>query len=191
LNARTALLGLFVLLTLVLASTTVYESGSKTTVTSTSTLTRTSTVTQTSTFATVATITTVTTMTTELTPFADPLFMVPPARNETELSFGADINDAIQFSCGYATEVTCTGVQFIDSATNTTTTILMTYPQIGQPNEPLWANCTFESSVTASGISVYLGQGYGYCVQVAVASSLSSNGTYIIAQPAGYTQPPA
>jgi len=43
LNARTALLGLFVALTIVLASTTVYESGIRTTLTSTSTSTNTST----------------------------------------------------------------------------------------------------------------------------------------------------
>lgn len=46
-NARSALLGLFVALTLVLASTTVYELGTRTTLTSTSTLTRTTTVTST------------------------------------------------------------------------------------------------------------------------------------------------
>ncbi len=44
-NARTALLGTFVALTIVLASTTLYESTSRTTVTSTSTQTETSTVT--------------------------------------------------------------------------------------------------------------------------------------------------
>lgn len=44
-NARTALLGLFVALTIVLASTTLYESTSKTTMTSTSTQTETSTTT--------------------------------------------------------------------------------------------------------------------------------------------------
>jgi hypothetical protein len=51
LNARSALLGLFVALTIVLASTTVYESGIRTTLTSTSTSTSTltSTVTQTTT----------------------------------------------------------------------------------------------------------------------------------------------
>jgi hypothetical protein len=43
LNVRTALLGLFVALTIVLASTTVYESGIRTTLTSTSTLTGTTT----------------------------------------------------------------------------------------------------------------------------------------------------
>jgi hypothetical protein len=48
LNARTALLGLFVALTIVLASTTVYESGTRTTVTSTSTSTSTGIVTATS-----------------------------------------------------------------------------------------------------------------------------------------------
>jgi hypothetical protein len=41
LNARTALLGLFVALTIIFASTTVYESGTRTTVTSTSTTTST------------------------------------------------------------------------------------------------------------------------------------------------------
>ena len=46
-NVRTALLGLFVVLTLVFASTTVYESGIRTTLTSTSTSTSTSTVTAT------------------------------------------------------------------------------------------------------------------------------------------------
>jgi len=50
LNARTALLGLFVALTIVLASTTVYESGIRTTLTSTSTST--STLTETTTVAT-------------------------------------------------------------------------------------------------------------------------------------------
>jgi hypothetical protein len=51
LNARSALLGLFVALTIVLASTTVYESGTRTTLTSTSTSTNTltSTLTQTTT----------------------------------------------------------------------------------------------------------------------------------------------
>ena len=44
-NVRTALLGLFVALTIVLASTTLYESTSKTMITSTSTQTETSTVT--------------------------------------------------------------------------------------------------------------------------------------------------
>lgn len=43
LNARTALLGLFVVLTMVFASTTVYESGTRTTLTSTSTSTSTAT----------------------------------------------------------------------------------------------------------------------------------------------------
>ena len=47
-NARTALLGLFVALTIVLASTTVYESSTRTTLTSTSTSTSTSTLTTTS-----------------------------------------------------------------------------------------------------------------------------------------------
>jgi hypothetical protein len=47
LNARSALLGLFVALTIVLASTTAYESGTRTTLTSTSTLTQTTTVTPT------------------------------------------------------------------------------------------------------------------------------------------------
>ncbi len=54
-NTRTALLGLFVALTIVLASTTVYESGARTTLTSTSTSTSTSTVTAIS----VSTITTI------------------------------------------------------------------------------------------------------------------------------------
>jgi hypothetical protein len=45
LNVRSALLGLFVALTIVLASTTVYESGARTTLTSTSTRTQTTTVT--------------------------------------------------------------------------------------------------------------------------------------------------
>lgn len=44
-NVRTALLGLFVALTMVLASATVYESGIKSTLTSTSTLTQNNTVT--------------------------------------------------------------------------------------------------------------------------------------------------
>jgi hypothetical protein len=44
-NVRTALLGLFMALTIVLASTTFYESTSKTTITSTSTQTETSTIT--------------------------------------------------------------------------------------------------------------------------------------------------
>jgi len=198
LNARTALLGLFVLLTVILASTTVYESGSSATVTSTSTLTRTSTVTQTSAFPTVATITTVTTVINELTPFANPLFMVPPANGGAEISFGADTNDAVQFDCGPAIGapgVTC-GVQFNNGGTaNTNTSIIMTYPQIGQPNEPAWANCIFEGSsyilesgipsgVVETSVSVYLGQEFGYCVQVAV-------GTYVIAEPTGYAQPPA
>jgi hypothetical protein len=47
LNARSALLGLFVALTIVLASTTVYESGTRTTLTSTTTATATSTITTT------------------------------------------------------------------------------------------------------------------------------------------------
>jgi hypothetical protein len=47
-NARTALLGLFVVLTIVFASSTVYESGLRTTLTSTSISTSTSTVTATS-----------------------------------------------------------------------------------------------------------------------------------------------
>ncbi len=47
-NVRTSLLGLFVVLTIVFASTTVYESGIRTTLTSTSTSTSTSTVTATS-----------------------------------------------------------------------------------------------------------------------------------------------
>lgn len=193
-NIRTALLGLFVVLTVLLASTTVYESTSRTTVTSTSTLTRTSTFTQTS---TLSTITTVTTVTTQLTPFANPLFMGPPANNGAEISFGADVNDAIQFDCGNATVgtgVTC-GLQFNNGgAANTNTSIIMTYPKIGQPNEPTWADCIFEGSyilesgipsgVVETSVSVYLGQGYGYCVQVAI-------GTFIIAQPTGYTQPPA
>jgi len=53
LNARTALLGLFVVLTIVFASTTLYESGVRTTLTSTSTATTTSTVTATSVFSTI------------------------------------------------------------------------------------------------------------------------------------------
>ena len=56
-NARTALLGLFVALTIVLASTTVYESGTRTTLTSTSTSTSTSTNTLTSTVTTTSTLT--------------------------------------------------------------------------------------------------------------------------------------
>jgi hypothetical protein len=48
LNVRTALLGIFVALTIAFASTTVYESGMRTTLTSTSTSTSTSTVTATS-----------------------------------------------------------------------------------------------------------------------------------------------
>jgi hypothetical protein len=47
LNIRTALLGLFVALTIVLASATVYASGIRTTLTSTSTLTQNNTVTET------------------------------------------------------------------------------------------------------------------------------------------------
>ena len=48
-NTRTALLGLFVALTIVLASATVYESGIRTTLTSTTTVTQNNTFTQTST----------------------------------------------------------------------------------------------------------------------------------------------
>jgi hypothetical protein len=59
LNARTALLGLFVALTIVLASTTVYESGTRTTLTSTSTATSTAT--------SVSTTTSTTTQTTTVT----------------------------------------------------------------------------------------------------------------------------
>jgi len=61
LNARTALLGLLVALTIVLASSTVYESGARTTVTSISTLTNTSTstLTQTSTVTDIGTTTSI------------------------------------------------------------------------------------------------------------------------------------
>ncbi len=57
-NARSALLGLFVALTIVLASTTVYESGTRTTLTSTSTATSTltSTLTQTTTITTTSSL---------------------------------------------------------------------------------------------------------------------------------------
>jgi len=59
LNVRTALLGLFVALTIVFASTTAYESGTRTTLTSTST--------STSTTTSVSTITSTTTETTTIT----------------------------------------------------------------------------------------------------------------------------
>ena len=59
-NARSALLGLFVALTIVLASTTVYESGTRTTLTSTSTSTDTST----STLTQTTTVTSTTRLTT-------------------------------------------------------------------------------------------------------------------------------
>jgi hypothetical protein len=61
LNARSALLGLFVALTIVFASTTLYESGIRTTLTSTSTSTSTltSTLTQTSTTTTTSSLSTV------------------------------------------------------------------------------------------------------------------------------------
>ena len=62
-NARSALLGVFVALTIVLASTTVYESGSRTTLTSTntstSTLTQTTTVTSTTWLTTTSLLTSV------------------------------------------------------------------------------------------------------------------------------------
>ncbi|MDG7016220.1 MAG: hypothetical protein JRM82_02475 [Nitrososphaerota archaeon] len=60
-NVRTALLGLFVVLTIALASTAVYESGSRSTFTSTSTLTQKSTVTATSVTTAVSTSTSVST----------------------------------------------------------------------------------------------------------------------------------
>ena len=63
LNARSALLVLFVALTIVLASTTVYESGTRTTLTSTSTATSTSTSTATSVSTTTSTTTQTTTVT--------------------------------------------------------------------------------------------------------------------------------
>jgi hypothetical protein len=67
LNARTALLGLFVALTIVLASTTVYESGTRTTVTSTSTSTSTLRSTSTNTLTSTLTQTTTSTATSTMT----------------------------------------------------------------------------------------------------------------------------
>lgn len=65
-NLRSALLVVFVALTIVLASTTVYESGIRTTVTSTSTMTNTSTSTLTSTLAQTTTVTSTTRVTTSM-----------------------------------------------------------------------------------------------------------------------------
>ncbi|MGH9918807.1 MAG: hypothetical protein ACRD6W_08075 [Nitrososphaerales archaeon] len=62
-NARTALLGLFVALTIAFASTTVYESGIRTTFTSTSTSTSTQTTTATSTSTATTTVTSLSTQT--------------------------------------------------------------------------------------------------------------------------------
>ncbi len=56
-NVKTALMGLFVVLTIVFASTTVYESGIRTTLTSTSTVTSVSTITSTTTETTTVTST--------------------------------------------------------------------------------------------------------------------------------------
>jgi len=69
LNARSALLGLFVALTIVLASTTVYESGTRTTLTSTSTSTNTLTTTLTQ----IMTVTSTTRVTTTSTLFSSVL----------------------------------------------------------------------------------------------------------------------
>ncbi len=65
-NVRTALLGLFVVLTIAFASTAVYESGIRTTLTSTSTWTSTSTVTAISVSTTTSTTTQTTTVTSTL-----------------------------------------------------------------------------------------------------------------------------
>ncbi len=66
-NARDALLALFVVLTMVFASTTVYESGIRTTLTSTSTSTRTSTVKATMTSTSFSTMTSTETITSTTT----------------------------------------------------------------------------------------------------------------------------
>jgi hypothetical protein len=91
LNARSALLGLFVALTIVLASTTVYESGIRTTLTSTSTLTQTTTVTSstTSTETTTSIRTQTTALTTTSTSYSTSYALLPAACASADSSYFA------------------------------------------------------------------------------------------------------
>jgi hypothetical protein len=103
LKLRTALLGLFVALTIVLASTTVYESG-RTMLTSTSTLT--------STVTSVSTVTTTTAQTTTVTTTFDPTQAITDAylshigaiesRNATDLAAEYVTNATLRYTLSYA-----------------------------------------------------------------------------------------
>jgi hypothetical protein len=96
LNVRTGVLGLLVALTIVLASTTIYESGARTTVTSTSTTTSVSTVTSTTTQTT--TFTSTVDLTKTLTDAYASHIGAIESRNATGLAAQYETNATLQYS---------------------------------------------------------------------------------------------
>jgi len=63
-----------------------------------------------------------------------------------------------------------------DNVSQTNESIVASFPQVSQANEPSWANCGFISYEEPSGQPVAGGQGFGYCVQI-------GSDAFIIAEP--------
>jgi hypothetical protein len=103
-------------------------------------------------------------------PFDYPAFMVPPDGHGAGISFASSVSDAIVFSCPSGATQGCT-VQ-VDGRYNVTAF----YPQVGQANEPAWANCSFSAHSLPFGEPLPGGQGFGYCVVV-------GSNSFIIAEP--------
>src|ERR1022692_5036922 len=88
-------------------------------------------------------------------PFSNPVFMIPPEL-PNELGgcsgsncWGDSLSDAIKFDCPNGAAQGCT-VEVYSSYFNGDvyySIVASAFPQIGVPNEPNWANCSYNSYV--------------------------------------------
>jgi hypothetical protein len=143
LNARTALLGLFVALTIVLASTTVYESGTRTTLTSTSTSTSTLTSTSTST-------STVTTTSSLLTAYGFQFITESGICTANGVLAPCWGEPAYVFNCqsSLLTEPYESCSQFVASDVSAYASYSISVTSYRNQSEP-WANCAYQAGFAA------------------------------------------
>lgn len=176
LNARTALLGLFVALTIVLASTTVYESGTRTTLTSTSTSTIASTNTLTSTLTQTTTVTS-TTLSSSVPYGFDFITASGNCDGGNAPCWG---QPAYVFNCAPSLFTKANGEFVTESCSQVVVSDVFPYPVYGisitsysNQSEP-WANCAYQV-----GLASEVG---AYCV-------LLNSTAFILGEPA--TPPPS
>lgn len=117
-------------------------------------------------------------------PFKYALFMVPPDLPEFPgcaggFCFDTNWGEAILFDCPDAVTHGCTVNIYNTHDKANYSIVASSFPQVGQPNEPSWANCSYTtyalSSVPGTPPELYgIGGFFGYCIPVGSGSFIIS-----------------